>query len=284
MFSLMLVNPPCKINIGLHVVERRPDGYHNLETIFYPIPLRDNLDVKPLSEADFPVDEPPYRLTAGGAPIAGSSADNLVVKVYMSLREEFNLPPVTIDLYKHIPMGAGLGGGSSDAASMMKALNELFDLGLNPEEMERRMSAFGADCPFFVKARPVYATGIGNQFSPITLSLKGRYILLVKPNVFVSTKEAYAGIKPHPAAHDLCSAIHAPIEQWRETIINDFESSVFPTHPELAAIKQTLYDMGALYAAMSGSGSTIFGILNRPTPEARKVFKDCFVFEKQLIL
>ena len=180
-------------------------------------------------------------------------------------------------------MGAGLGGGSSDAASMMLLLNEMFALGLSPEEMERRIAPFGADCAFFVRNRPAYATGIGDELSPIPLSLRGKFILLVKPDVFVSTKEAYARVTPRPADYPLREAIMQPIETWRGTVVNDFEASVFPNHPELAAIKQTLYDMGALYAAMSGSGSTLFGIFDRPVEEeARKLFSAAFVFSKQL--
>ncbi len=274
----MLYLPNCKINIGLNVVSKRPDGYHNLETVFYPVPLRDNLEVKPLNDTDAP-----YRLTVGGAKVEGQAADNLVVKVYLALKEEFGLPPVDIFLYKNVPMGAGLGGGSSDAASMMLLLNEMFALGLSPEEMERRIAPFGADCAFFVRNRPAYATGIGDELSPIPLSLRGKFILLVKPDVFVSTKEAYARVTPRPADYPLREAIMQPIETWRGTVVNDFEASVFPNHPELAAIKQTLYDMGALYAAMSGSGSTLFGIFDRPVEEeARKLFSAAFVFSKQL--
>ena len=274
----MLYLPNCKINIGLNVVSKRPDGYHNLETVFYPVPLRDNLEVKPLNDTDAP-----YRLTVGGAKVEGQAADNLVVKVYLALKEEFGLPPVDIFLYKNVPMGAGLGGGSCDAASMMLLLNEMFALGLSPEEMERRIAPFGADCAFFVRNRPAYATGIGDELSPIPLSLRGKFILLVKPDVFVSTKEAYARVTPRPADYPLREAIMQPIETWRGTVVNDFEASVFPNHPELAAIKQTLYDMGALYAAMSGSGSTLFGIFDRPVEEeARKLFSAAFVFSKQL--
>lgn len=276
----MLILPPCKINIGLNVVARRDDGYHDLETIFYPIPLRDNLEFRELPAHS----EEPYRLSLGGAPIAGDAADNLVVKVYLSLKKEFDLPPLDIFLYKHIPMGAGLGGGSSDAAAMMTALNEAYGLELTPREMERRMAAFGADCAFFVQGRPAYATGIGDVLHPTPLSLKGKYVLLVKPDVFVSTREAYAHVVPKPADTPLAEAVLAPIETWRETVVNDFEASVFPAHPELAAIKQTLYDMGALYAAMSGSGSTVYGLFDRPTPEAAAVFSQAFVFNQKLLL
>lgn len=276
----MLLLPNCKINIGLNVVSKREDGYHNLETVFYPIPLRDQLEIKVLDEKD----NLPYRLTVGGKPVEGNAADNLVVKVYLSLKDEFKLPALDIFLFKNIPMGAGLGGGSSDAAAMICGLNEMFDLGLSNEEMERRVAKFGADCAFFVQNHTTYATGIGDILTPIPLSLKGKHIVLVKPDVFVSTKEAYAHVKPHPAQTPLAEAIRRPIETWKSTVVNDFEQSVFPHHPELAAIKQTLYDMGALYAAMSGSGSTLFGIFDRPVPEATKVFSKHFVFTQKLAL
>lgn len=275
----MLLLPNCKINIGLNIVARRPDGYHDLETVFYPIPLRDNLEFKEITDSD-----EPYRLVTGGVPIEGKAEDNLIVKVYLSLKEEFHLPALELFLYKHIPMGAGLGGGSSDAAAMMTGLNEAYSLGMSHEEMEQRMARFGADCAFFVRNRPAYATGIGNILSPVSLSLKGKYIVLVKPDTFVSTKEAYAHVVPKPADCPLPEALAQPIESWRLSVRNDFEASVFPQHPELAAVKQTLYDMGALYAAMSGSGSTLFGIFDRPTPEAENVFEKHFVFMQKLLL
>ena len=275
----MLVQPNCKINIGLNVVERRCDGYHNLETIFYPIPLRENLEIKELLNSD-----EEYELRLSGAPIAGHSSDNLVVKVYLALKKEFDIPPLEIELYKKIPMGAGLGGGSSDAAFMMKAINEYYKLNLSDENMEKRMASFGADCAFFIKNKPAYATGIGDELSPCSLSLKNKFIVLVKPDTFISTKEAYSNINPHKPEHNLLKSIAMPIESWKHTIKNDFEESVFPNHPELPAIKQTLYDMGALYAAMSGSGSTLFGIFDRPTPEAETVFAKHFVFTQKILL
>ncbi len=273
----MLLLPNCKINIGLNVVARRADGYHDLETIFYPIPLRDNLEIAPAPDSPAP-----WRLQTGGIPCGGDAASNLVVRVYLSLAKDFQLPPVEIFLRKNIPMGAGLGGGSSDAAFMMRGLNELFALGLSEEDMERRLARLGADCAFFVKNRPAFATGIGDQLSPLPLSLAGRHIVLVKPPVHVSTAEAYAGVTPRRPDNPLREAALRPVEEWRETVRNDFEPSVFAAHPEIAAIKRTLYDMGALYAAMSGSGSTVYGLFDRPAEEAREVFKECFVYIKQL--
>ena len=274
----MLLLPNCKINIGLTIVSKRPDGYHNLETVFFPIPLRDNLEFKEIENEDVP-----YRLVSGGVPIEGKPEDNLIVKVYLDMKAEFNLPALELSLYKNIPMGAGLGGGSSDAAAMMKGLNEAYNLQLSTEDMEKRLAKFGADCPFFVRNKPAYATGIGDELTNCNVSLKDKFIVLVKPDVFVSTKEAYAHVTPKLPAIPLAEAIKLPIETWKEQIVNDFEQSVFPFHPELPAIKQTLYDMGAVYASMSGSGSTMYGIFNRPTPEANEVFDKCFVYTKKLI-
>ena len=183
--------PICKINIGLYVTRKREDGYHDLETVFYPLPLHDNLSIAPLKMSDAP-----YRLQVAGRSIEADAADNLIVKVYEQLRADFPLPPLDIYLYKRIPMGAGLGGGSSDAAAMMRLLNDTFALGLTTEEMERRVARLGADCAFFIKGDPAFATGIGDLLSPISLSLKGYVLVLVKPDIFVSTREAYGGITP----------------------------------------------------------------------------------------
>ena len=275
----MLLLPNCKINLGLQVVRKRPDGYHDLQTVFYPIPLRDNLELRELRNSDAP-----YALQLAGQAIEGNPDDNLIIKVYRQLKEEFDLPALDIYLYKHIPLGAGLGGGSSDAAFMMKGLNEVFELGLSDYEMERRLAGLGADCAFFVQNVPAYATGIGDELTPIPLSLKGMYIVLVKPDVFVSTREAYAGVTPKEPEHDLLKALRRPVTEWRDRVVNDCEPSVFAAHPELAAVKQTLYDMGADYAAMSGSGSTLFGLFSRPVPEARKVFKEHFVWTEHLVV
>lgn len=269
--------PIAKINIGLYVTRRREDGYHDLETIFYPIPLHDNLSISPLKMSDAP-----YQLQTAGHKIEGNSEDNLIVKVYKQLAEEFDLPPLDIYLYKRIPMGAGLGGGSSDAAAMIKLLNETFDLGLSTEDMECRVARLGADCAFFVQGKPAFATGIGDILTPIELSLSGMHLVLVKPDIFVSTKEAYGGIVPATPEHDLLEAIKAPIAEWRHTVSNDFEKNVFRLHPEIAAIKQTLYDMGAVYASMSGSGSTVFGLFPHAVEEAERVFDDCFVWQSKL--
>lgn len=267
---------PCaKINLGLYVTERRPDGYHNLETIFYPIPLCDELEIG-AGDKD--------TLVVEGIDVAGPSEDNLVLKAVRQLRANgFDIPPLHIRLIKHIPTGAGLGGGSSDAAYTMRLLKELFNLPLSADQMEQLLAPLGADCPFFVRSQPVLATGIGNEFSPISLSLSGLWLLLVKPDDFVSTREAYSLVRPQQPLHPLRESIMRPIEEWPKYIFNDFEASVFPLHPTIAAIKQRLYDAGALYAAMSGSGSSVYGIFrHEPSQELQQSFLPHFVFPSQL--
>ncbi|RHL05897.1 MULTISPECIES: 4-(cytidine 5'-diphospho)-2-C-methyl-D-erythritol kinase [Bacteroides] len=264
----MITFPNAKINLGLNIVEKRPDGYHNLETVFYPVPVEDALEVNILNEST-----QKFRLHQAGLEIAGEAENNLVVKAYKLLDERFNLPPIDIHLFKHIPSGAGLGGGSSDAAYMLKLLNEKFNLKLSDENLEEYAARLGADCAFFIRNTPTYAEGIGNIFSPISLSLKGYQIVLVKPDIFVSTREAFARIKPHRQEIPLKEVIKRPIEEWKERMVNDFEESVFPQFPAIKEIKEKLYEAGAIYAAMTGSGSSVFGLFK---PKNDKVAKEDF--------
>ena len=264
----MITFPNAKINLGLNIVEKRPDGYHNLETVFYPIPVEDALEVNILNEST-----QKFCLHQAGLEIAGEAENNLVVKAYKLLDERFNLPPVDIHLFKHIPSGAGLGGGSSDAAYMLKLLNEKFNLKLSDENLEEYAARLGADCAFFIRNTPTYAEGIGNIFSPISLSLKGYQIVLVKPDIFVSTRDAFAQIKPHRQEIPLKEVIKQPIEEWKERMVNDFEESVFPQFPAIKEIKEKLYEAGAIYAAMTGSGSSVFGLFR---PEDNKSVKEDF--------
>ena len=251
----MLVFPNAKINLGLNITEKRPDGYHNLETIFYPVPVEDALEINILNEGN-----EKFRLHQAGMEIAGEAENNLVVKAYKLLDARFNLPPIDIHLFKHIPSGAGLGGGSADAAFMLKLLNEKFNLGLATEELEDYAARLGADCAFFVRNQPTYAEGIGNIFSPITFSLKGYQIWLVKPDIFVSTKDAFARIRPHRPDRSLKDIVQLPVEEWKGIMVNDFEESVFPQFPAIGEIKEEMYRQGAIYASMSGSGSSVYGI------------------------
>lgn len=266
----MITYPNAKINIGLNIVSKRPDGYHNLETVFYPIPLCDTLSLETLSTTESDTD--PYLFNIEGTPVDCPPEKNLVIKAYRLLQSEYSLPAVRIQMRKDIPFGAGLGGGSSDAAFMLKMLNEHFSLGLTTERLEELAARLGADCAFFIQNRPTMAEGIGNIFTPVTLSLKGYTLVLVKPEIHISTQEAYAQVHPHEPEHRVCDAIRRPIETWKETIVNDFEESLFPNHPELARIKQELYRQGAVYASMSGSGSSIYGIF----PSAPKNIADLF--------
>ena len=251
----MLVFPNAKINLGLNITEKRPDGYHNLETIFYPVPVEDALEINILNEGN-----EKFRLHQAGMEIAGEAENNLVVKAYKLLDARFNLPPIDIHLFKHIPSGAGLGGGSADAAFMLKLPNEKLNLGLATEELEDYAARLGADCAFFVRNQPTYAEGIGNIFSPITFSLKGYQIWLVKPDIFVSTKDAFARIRPHRPDRSLKDIVQLPVEEWKGIMVNDFEESVFPQFPAIGEIKEEMYRQGAIYASMSGSGSSVYGI------------------------
>ena len=251
----MLTFPNAKINLGLNITEKRPDGYHNLETIFYPVPIEDALEINILNKGNGK-----FRLHQAGLEIEEEAESNLVVKAYKLLDDRFNLPPVDIHLFKHIPSGAGLGGGSSDAAFMLKLLNDHFQLELSEEQLEVYAATLGADCAFFIKNRPIFAEGIGNIFSPVELSLNGYQIMIIKPNVFVSTREAFSNIHPHRPKYPVREAIQRPVQEWKDTLINDFEASVFPQHPVIGEIKEELYHQGAIYASMSGSGSSVFGL------------------------
>ena len=269
----MILYPNAKINLGLNIVARRPDGYHDIETIFYPIPLQDALEVKAADHFSF-------RLS--GNQLDCAAGDNLVIRVLKMIEADYKLPELDIHLFKHIPSGAGLGGGSSDAAFMMRLLNEQFSLGMTDDEMEQRLATLGADCPFFVRNRPVFATGIGNVFTPIALDLSGWTLVLVKPDVHVSTRDAYATVQPARPALSLTEIAQRPVEEWQQLMHNDFEASVFPRYPEIAAIKDLLQDQGAVYAAMSGSGSAVYGLFRQPLENVEEIFAGCFVRQRQL--
>ena len=276
----MIAFPNAKINLGLYVLGVRPDKLHDLETVFFPIPLRDTLEIQPLK-----MSSRSWELVMAGLPIEEDAGNNLVTRVFSDLQEEFHLPPMSIYLDKKIPMGAGLGGGSSDAAFMMTMLNEYFELGLSEGDMRQRLSGIGADCAFFVDNKPSFATGIGDELSPVGVDLSGKWFVLLKPSVSISTKEAYADVPCRQAAPiDLREVLCRPVSEWRGVVENDFEKSVFPKHTEIAVLKSTLYDMHALYSAMSGSGSAVFGIFDhQPYGDLKRIFPDCFVFQSVLL-
>ncbi len=261
----MLVHPIAKINLGLNVVEKRPDGYHNLETVFFPVPITDALEVQEMDPA-FPsaVD---CDLKVTNIVIDGDEQRNLVVRAYQLLKADFpQIPRVHAHLYKGIPTQAGMGGGSSDCGFMITLLNQMFGLGLSCEQMISYAARLGADCAFFILNEPCYAEGIGDILKPINLSLSGWYLSFVRPDIPVSTREAFALIKPHHPAVCCRDVVRRPVEEWRNLLTNDFEESVFAVHPELGAVKERLYALGATYAAMSGSGSTLFALSRQPLP------------------
>lgn len=273
----MITFPCAKINLGLNIVSKRPDGYHNLETVFYPIPLTDALEIKYMDEK-FP-SESPCDLKITGNDADCNEEDNLVLKAYQLLAADFQLPRVHAHLVKRIPTQAGLGGGSSDAAYMIRLLDERFRLNIGIPEMERYAAKLGADCAFFITADPSYAEGIGDVLMPVDVpgaGLGGYYLAVVKPSVAVSTRDAYAAIVPKTPAKCCRDIVRQPIETWKDELVNDFEAPIFAMHPELAAIKQSLYDAGAVYAAMSGSGSALFGIFREQPTGLEKEFEGMF--------
>ncbi len=273
----MITFPCAKINLGLNIVSKRPDGYHNLETVFYPIPLTDALEIKYMDEK-FP-SESPCDLKITGNDVDCNEEDNLVIKAYQLLAADFQLPRVHAHLVKRIPTQAGLGGGSSDAAYMIRLLDERFRLNIGIPEMERYAAKLGADCAFFITADPSYAEGIGDVLMPVDVpgaGLGGYYLAVVKPSVAVSTRDAYAAIVPKTPAKCCRDIVRQPIETWKDELVNDFEAPIFTMHPELAAIKQSLYDAGAVYAAMSGSGSALFGIFREQPTGLEKEFEGMF--------
>ena len=249
----MVCFPNCKINIGLYITSKRPDGYHDLETIFLPLPLTDVLEVVPAPETT---------LNLSGIPVQGDVTDNLVMKAWQLLRADFpdRIGNAATYLHKVIPSGAGLGGGSSDGAFMLQTLNTVFGLDLTADRLAAYALQLGSDCPFFIPNRPIFASGRGELFNDVALNLSGHAIQLLCPHVHVSTAAAFKMISPRPAPYNLRHIGELPIAHWKDHISNDFEMPVFAAHPQLARLKETLYASGALYASMSGSGSALYGI------------------------
>ena len=255
----MITFPIAKINLGLNVVERRPDGYHNLETVFYPVQIKDALELT-LMDTQFPSNVD-CDIKVTNLSMEGDEQCNLVVRAYQLLKQDFpQMPRVHAHLWKGIPTQAGMGGGSSDCAYTIRLLNEMFTLGLSDEQMIQYAAQLGADCPFFILSRPAYAEGIGERLQPVDLDLSRYYIGVVRPDIPVSTREAFSLIKPMKPVKCCREVVMQPVETWCDELVNDFEKSVFALHPEIGAIKQRFYDLGAVYAAMSGSGSAVFGL------------------------
>jgi 4-diphosphocytidyl-2-C-methyl-D-erythritol kinase len=247
----MIVLPNAKINIGLHVVSKRPDGYHNLETVFYPVQLSDALEMIESNEE---------KLSTSGIAVNGNPEDNLVMKALHLLKNDFNLPPIQFHLHKNIPFGAGLGGGSSDAAFTLNMLNDYFSLHLSTSKLKRYAAQLGADCSFFIANKPAFAIGTGDKMQTINLDLSEYKIVILKPAFSVSTPEAYKNIQPQSPDFNLADLPRLPVSEWKNRVVNDFEKSIFPKYPEIKNLKEKLYELGAVYAAMSGSGSAVFGI------------------------
>lgn len=258
----MIRFPNCKINLGLHVLGKRADGYHNLETVFYPLSIKDALEILPAVQSGAP------QLTLSGLPVSGDESSNLCIKAWQLLKKDFpQLSSVQIHLHKAIPMGAGLGGGSADGAFTLLMLNEKFKLKLSAQTLAQYALALGSDCPFFIYNQPCFATGRGEVLQPVTINLSGYYFYIVNPGIHINTGDAFAQLRYVTHASSLLTIIEQPIETWRDVLINDFEEGMAKKYPAIADIKQQLYAQGALYAAMSGSGSTVFGIFkNFPQP------------------
>ncbi len=251
----MIAFPPCKINLGLNIISKRPDGFHELDTCFYPVPWTDILEIIPAKELAF---------TSSGSDIPGNPDDNLCLKAYHLLKADFDISPVKIHLHKIIPIGAGLGGGSSDAAYTLRLLNEIFNLSLSVEQLKKYASKLGSDCAFFIQDKPMHGSGKGEILTEIDIRLNGFYLLIIKPTMHVSTQEAYSGITPRLPHIKVSEIVKQPLSSWKDSLKNDFEESIFKKYPAIAEIKTKLYLNGAIYASMSGSGSSVFAIFEKP--------------------
>lgn len=254
----MIVFPNCKINLGLHILQKRADGFHDLETVFYPVALQDALEiVQDNSSAQI-------QFTTSGVTIDSSAEQNICFKAYQLLKNDFpELPSVKMHLHKIIPSGAGLGGGSSDGAFTLTLLNRKFNLGLNEKQLIDYASQLGSDCPFFIKNKPCFATGRGEKLEEIELDLSSYKIVLVNPKIHVHTGQAFSKITPSDQRTSIKEIVEGPIDQWRDALKNDFEESIFLEYPEIKMIKEKLYLQGATYASMSGSGSTVYGLFEK---------------------
>ncbi len=272
----MISFPNAKINLGLNVVERRKDGFHNIETIFYPVQWCDVLEIIPDSEG-----KKNSSFKGSGIKMYSINKENLCLRAYHLLAEKYKLPVVKIHLHKIIPVGAGLGGGSANAAFALTMLNRLFDLKLTEEQLHDHASELGSDCSFFIRNKPVFASGKGNEFEEIKLSLKNYFITIIKPKVHISTAKAYQHIIPKKPVNSLKELIKLPVTKWKDAIQNDFEKSIFEEFVVIRNIKSKLYNNGAIYASMSGSGSSVFGIF-KEEKVIRESFKNCTIWNGKL--
>ena len=254
----MVSFPNCKINIGLNILSKRDDGYHNLQTVFYPLAIKDIIEIIPSADKEAVI------YSHSGLDIFSKAENNLCIRAYHLLRQDFpGLPHIRMHLHKTIPMGAGLGGGSADAAFVLLLLNEQFSLGLSQEKLVAYALQLGSDCPFFIMNKPCFATGRGEMMEPVELDLSAYRLAIINPRIHVNTAMAFKHITPGENSTDLKALIARPADTWKEAIVNDFEQPVFLQHPAIREIKEKLYEQGALYASMSGSGSTVFGIFDK---------------------
>ena len=259
----MISFPNAKINIGLHITEKRPDGFHNLETVFFPVGWSDILEFAESDQLQF---------TSSGIQISGDPESNLVMKAYRLIKNEYQIPALKIHLHKQIPFGAGLGGGSSDAAFMLMMLNKWFQLNISEQKLVEYAALLGSDCPFFILNKPVYATGRGELMNIIDLKLNGLSLLLIKPPCEVSTANAFRSVHPKKADISLPELMKLPVNNWRNQVVNQFEQSVFQQLPEIGKLVSTLYELGAEHASMSGSGSSVFGLFKNLPANPSKIF------------
>lgn len=274
----MIAFPNAKINIGLNIIEKRKDDFHTIETVFFPIGLTDILEAVENTGNKGTI----FRST--GIKIPGNASENLCLKAYDLVQKDYNIPAVKIHLHKIIPIGAGLGGGSSDAAHFIHLLDTLFSLKISKKKKLDYARKLGSDCSFFIENKPVFAQGRGEKLQSITLSLAGYYLVLVCPPWHVSTRNAYSDVNPQKPVKSLKELIELPPGRWKETIFNQFETTVFRQFPGIEKIKKQLYECGAVYASMSGSGSSVYGIFYSPPVEKKikMTFRDCFVWQEQL--
>lgn len=269
----MISFPPCKINLGLNVISKRSDGYHEIETCFFPIPWTDILEIIPANQLEF---------FSSGLEIPGNRNDNLCLKAYRLLQQDFNLAPVKIYLHKIIPTGAGLGGGSSDAAHTLRLLNDVFDLQLGLQQLKQYAAQLGSDCSFFLEDKPMMGNGRGEELSSASVNLHGKFVVLVKPDVQISTADAYAGVKPaHNQKRIKTIVEEMRLSDWKSELKNDFEDSIFQKYPVVRNLKESLYRFGATYASMSGSGSAVYGIFDKPVL-LNQEFKDALCWSSTL--
>ena len=269
----MICFPNAKINLGLNIVSKREDDYHNLETIFYPIMIKDALEI-------IVSDQGKDSFVESGIKTTLNTGDNLVIKALTEMRKHYSIPSLEVRLLKKIPFGAGIGGGSADASFMLKLLNNKFSLGASDSELVNMAAQLGADCPFFIHNRPLFASGTGDVFEEIDLSLQDYYLILVKPDIHISTKDAFSKIIPQIPNVSLLEISKRPVSEWKDVMFNDFEKSILPKYPVIQNIKDKLYALGAEYASMTGSGSSVYGIFNKKT-DLKHHFADCFVWEQE---